>query len=71
MGDSVLVALVNGKEVKVLYTTKFYPGHCDILSDKTSPFLTNQFDKVNSITVHSELERGFELSEIATSVITS
>ena len=27
MGDSILFALVNGKEIKILYTTKFYPGH--------------------------------------------
>ncbi len=26
IGDSILFALVNGKEVKILYTTKFYPG---------------------------------------------
>ena len=26
MGDSILVVLVNSKELKVLYTTKFQPG---------------------------------------------
>jgi hypothetical protein len=31
IGDSNLFALVNGQEVKVLYTTKFYPGHFDFL----------------------------------------
>jgi len=25
MGESILFALVNGKEVKVLYTTQFFP----------------------------------------------
>ena len=27
IGDSILLVLVNGRELKVLYTTKFYPGH--------------------------------------------
>jgi hypothetical protein len=33
MADSVLLALVNGREVKVLYTTKFYPGHFKFLEN--------------------------------------
>jgi hypothetical protein len=31
LGDSILFALINGKEVKILYTTKFYPGHFKFL----------------------------------------
>lgn len=31
MGESILFVLVNGCEVKILYTTKFYPGHFSFL----------------------------------------
>lgn len=37
MADSILVVLVNNKEIKVLYTTKFQPGdykHLDVESNK-------------------------------------
>jgi len=37
IGDSILFALMDGQEVKILYTTKFYPGHFDFLSEKTDP----------------------------------
>jgi len=33
MAVIVLVALANGKDVKVLYTTKFYPGHFKFLEN--------------------------------------
>ena len=31
VSDSILFVLVNGREVKLLYTTKFYPGHFKFL----------------------------------------
>jgi hypothetical protein len=37
MGDSILVVLVNMKELKILYTTKFQPGdykYLDVESGK-------------------------------------
>jgi hypothetical protein len=47
MGDSILFALVNGREVKILYTTKFYPGHFKFLENaKKDDLLNNQFEKV-------------------------
>lgn len=33
MGDSILAALVNGREIKILYTTKFYPGQFKFLEN--------------------------------------
>jgi len=33
IGDSILFILVNGKEVRILYTTKFHPGHFKYLED--------------------------------------
>ena len=33
IAESVLLALVNGSEIKVLYTTKFYPGHFNFLDN--------------------------------------
>lgn len=44
IGDSILFALVNGHEVKVLYTTKFYPGHFDFLNQtRPGDVLNSQF----------------------------
>ena len=65
MADSVLVALVNGREVKVLYTTKFYPGHFKFLENaKREDVINNQFEKVISLTANSELEKGHEVLDI-------
>lgn len=41
IGDSILFALVNGKEVKILYTTKFYPGHFKYLENAKKDDLLN------------------------------
>lgn len=49
MGDSILMALVNGREIKVLYTTKFYPGHYKVLEstkESGSSSLGSPFEKV-------------------------
>ncbi len=47
MGDSILFVLVNDREIKVLYTTKFYPGHFKFLENaKKDDLLNNQFEKV-------------------------
>ena len=42
VGDSLLFVLVNGKEVKLLYTTKFYPGNYKHLEN------SNKDDHINS-----------------------
>jgi len=70
MGDSVLFALINGREIKVLYTTKFYPGHFKFLENaKKDDLLNNQFEKVISVTSHAELEKGFEQSDIKSNLL--
>ena len=62
MGDSILAALVNGREIKILYTTKFYPGHFKFLENaKRDDVLNNQFEKVINVTAMSELEKGHEV----------
>ena len=51
MGDSILFALINGREVKVLYTTKFYPGHFKFLENaKKDDLINNQFEKMIQMT---------------------
>ena len=51
MGDSILAALVNGREVKILYTTKFHPGHYKFLENaKKDDVLNSQFEKVINVT---------------------
>lgn len=70
MGDSILLALVNGREIKVLYTTKFYPGHFKFLENaKKDDLLNNQFEKVISVTAHAELEKGFEVADIKSNIL--
>ena len=70
MGDSILFVLVNGREVKVLYTTKFHPGHFKFLENaKKDDLLNNPFEKVISVTSHSELERGFEQPDIKSNLL--
>jgi hypothetical protein len=65
MADSILVALVNGREVKVLYTTKFYPGNFKSLETaKKEDVINNQFEKVITLTANSELEKGHEVLDI-------
>lgn len=72
MGDSILFVLVNGREVKVLYTTKFYPGHFKFLENaKKDDLLNNQFEKVIQVTAHAELEKGFEISDIKSNLLQS
>jgi len=72
MSDSILFALVNGREVKVLYTTKFYPGHFKFLENaKKDDLLNNQFEKVISVTSHAELEKGFEVQDIKSTLLQS
>ena len=64
------MALVNGKEIKVLYTTKFYPGHFKFLENaKQDNLLNNQFEKVISVTAHCELEKGHEVQDIRSTIL--
>lgn len=61
--------LVNNKEIKVLYTTKFQPGdfkHMDVDKDD---LIQSVFKQTVLVTKHSELESGFEINEIRRSVI--
>jgi hypothetical protein len=70
IGDSVLFVLVNGKEVKILYTTKFYPGSFKHLENaKKEELLNNQFEKVITVTAHSELEKGYEVQDIRSTIL--
>lgn len=72
MGESILFALINGREIKVLYTTKFYPGHFKFLENaKKDDLLNNQFEKVISVTSHAELEKGFEIVDIKSNLLQS
>lgn len=41
LGDSILFVLINNKEVKILYTTKFYPGHFKFLENAKKDDLLN------------------------------
>jgi len=60
IGDSILFALVNRTQVKVLYTTKFYPGHFSFLEKKKEgENQREKFRKVAETTIHAELEQGF------------
>ena len=62
--------LVNGREVKVLYTTKFHQGHFKFLeSAKKDDLLNNPFEKVIGMTSHCELEKGFEQPDIKSSLL--
>lgn len=77
MGDSILMALVNGREIKVLYTTKFYPGHYKVLETtkenggSSSSSLTSPFEKVIQVTAHAELEKGFEVADVKSGLLQS
>jgi hypothetical protein len=60
IGDSILFALVNRARVKVLYTTKFYPGHFSFLEKRKEgenpSEVRERFKKAAETTVHAELE---------------
>ena len=72
MSDSILFALVNGREVKLLYTTKFYPGHFKFLENaKKDDLLNNQFEKVIGVTAHAEIDKGFEVLDIKSTLLQS
>lgn len=57
VGDSILFVLVNHSQVKMLYTTKFYPGHFSLLEKKKEgENMRDKFKKVVETTAHAELE---------------
>jgi hypothetical protein len=68
LADSILMVLINEKEVKILYTTKFYPGDYKYIEEELSnteqSLLHNPFDKFVNMTIHTELEKGKEVQEI-------
>lgn len=65
MGDSVLFALVNERNVKILYTTKFQPGDYKFLEmTDSNTMLKQQFYKTVELTKYSELEAGYEIQGI-------
>jgi hypothetical protein len=41
VGDSIIQILTNGREIKILYTTKFYPGHSKLLENSNKDDLLN------------------------------
>jgi len=65
VGDSILYGLFetrDGRESKILYTTKFFPGTYKTLEEFSIDTIHNsEFDKVASVTMHSELEKTFEV----------
>lgn len=70
LGDSILLALVNNREIKVLYTTKFYPGNFKFLENaKRDDILNNQFEKIISLTALAELEKGHEINDIRSTIL--
>lgn len=71
IGDSILFALVNRTEIKVLYTTKFYPGHYSYLESKREEGESRgeKFRKVMETTVHAELESRFDIQDIKFSFV--
>ena len=71
MGDSVLIILVNQEEIKVLYTEKFQPGECKHLELANEDILVNNvFKESIEGTKASELERGYKVHDIKSSVVT-
>jgi hypothetical protein len=71
MGDSILVILVNSKELKILYTTKFQPGdykYLDVESGKDDLY-QSVFKEAVSSSKHSELWHGFDFNDIRRGVI--
>lgn len=68
--------LQNACEIKLLYTTKFYPGHFSFLLAMPAPNSSNpaqkinlelqgiRFQKVIDVTGHSELERGVDVIDL-------
>lgn len=59
MGDSILLVLFeskDGREVKVLYTTKFYPGtyrHFELL--ESEQLIRQELERISSVTEHAQL----------------
>jgi hypothetical protein len=51
------MAVLNGSEVKLLYTTKFYPGHFSFLAGQ-------RFNKVAEVTAHCELEKASDVVDL-------
>ena len=62
VGESVLFALINNCEVKLLYTTKFYPGHFAVLSKDAEK-------QVSEVVSHAELEKGREVTDVKRSLL--
>jgi len=72
MAESILCALVNNREIKVLYTTKFHTGMYKFLENaKKENVLNNPFEMVIGVTQHAELEKGYAVSDIKKAVVDS
>jgi hypothetical protein len=62
VAESVLLALFenkDGREVKLLYTPKFYPGSFKQLELAEKNGNWEQFERVSSVTEHAVLEKKF------------
>jgi len=67
-----LAVIVNSKEIKILYTTKFHTGMYKYLENaKRDNVLNNAFETIVSLTAHSELEKGTTLPDLKKSVVES
>ena len=68
LGDSIIFALfegIDGREGKILYTTKFYPGTYKSLEEAQRLMdRDGEYDRVAQVTMHSELERSHEILEV-------
>lgn len=64
MADSILFVMfenkIEGRHLKILYCPKFYPGSFKQLEDAESQKLFEYFDKLQSVTAHSILEKKIE-----------
>ena len=68
VGDSIIYALFDskdGRESKILYTTKFYPGTYKNLEEFSFDAIHNsEFEKVAQVTMHAELEKNFDVQQV-------
>lgn len=66
IGESILYAIFEnslyGREGKVLYTTKFYPGNYRTFEEEfrfSEANFLEEMSKINQMTMHAELERTY------------
>jgi hypothetical protein len=76
LGDGIIFAIfegLDGREAKILYTTKFYPGSYRTIEDSfnSQGDMIMEFERVSQVTMHAELEKSHEILEIRSQVLHS